>query len=42
VPPTPPRAGALLRSFRPGDTVVLDVIRDGAEVEVTMTLSGSS
>lgn len=35
-------ASALLRSRRPGDTVVLNVIRDGAEVEVAMTLSGSS
>lgn len=35
-------ASALLRSRRPGDTVTLRVVRDGAEVEVTMTLSGSS
>ena len=35
-------ASALLRSRRPGDAVLLRVVRDGREVEVEMTLSGSS
>ena len=34
-------ASALLRSHRPGETVLLRVVRNGREVEVPMTLSGS-
>ena len=33
-------AGALLRSFRPGDTVALTVLRDDAEREVPLVLAG--
>ncbi len=35
-------ASALLRSHRPGDSVLLTIVRDGQQVEVPLTLSGSS
>jgi serine protease Do len=36
----PASATALLRTFRPGETVRMTILRDGQRLEATMTLTG--